>query len=190
MVSIEDEIIPEEIVVLDDDDADGLFADPPLANLSSAPDVGGTSTSGGVLSESLRDLIEGLNLGNAGTAEALRAASDFIDEQGYDCIAELHEVGATDELVARLELKPGKARLLSKRLADQHQGSGSRMAVPVGEPVLPLADGRPEQAAVGAAWHPVPTGSWRGSTDDLALAYTRAQMKLEARAAAGDSVAT
>lgn len=157
LASDDDDIVPEEILVLDEaDDNEAAYC------AGGTPLYGGASADDDVLSASVRGLIEGLHLGDERTADALRAASAFIDAQGYDNAAELNEVGAADELIAHLDLKPGKARLLSKRLAE-HARPGTLSAVPVGEPVLQLAD--------------MPTGimDWR----TLALAYTRAEDKLE-----------
>lgn len=153
MVFDDGEVIPEEIIVLDEDR--------PAADAAAAPH-GAVPADGNVLSASIRGLIEGLHLDDQGTADALHAASAFVAAQGYDNAAELNEVGAADELIAHLDLKPGKARLLSKRLSE-HGRPATPTAVPVGEPVLNLAA--------------LPAGSvdWR----TLALAYTRAEGKLE-----------
>ena len=149
----DDALVPEEIVVLNDAAADAAGA--PCGHETADADL---------LSASVRGLIEGLHLGDARTADALRAASGFIAEQGYDSAAELNEVGAADELIAHLDLKPGKARLLSKRLAE-HDRPTTPLAVPVGEPVVQLAA--------------LPMGSIPMDWRTLALAYTRAEGKLE-----------
>ena len=46
------------------------------------------------------------------------AALAWCEEQGYDSIAMLKELGVEDELVAALQLKPGKAKQLRKRIAE------------------------------------------------------------------------
>jgi len=62
----------------------------------------------------LRELLEGLKL-----SDSLPAASAWCREQGVDTLAELREAEMELELVEALALKPGKAKILLKRLQDQ-----------------------------------------------------------------------
>jgi hypothetical protein len=79
-------------------------------------------TSPGGLSSTIETLIDGLRLGPARTAAATEAARAWFIEQGYADSSELLEVRAEAELALAIQrgacLKPGKARLLAKRLAD------------------------------------------------------------------------
>ena len=79
-------------------------------------------TSTGGLSSTIETLIDGLRLGPARTAAATEAARAWFSEQGYADSSELLEVRAEAELAMAIQqgacLKPGKARLLAKRLAD------------------------------------------------------------------------
>ena len=156
------------------------------------------------LSRSVRALIVDLRLGEAETVAALQAADEWFEEQGYTDSSEVREVCAEAELVARLNLKPGKARLLGKRLAGHpwppqalerlaatgaspagaHDVQGMEERVPMGLPVVP-ALGMPP-----APWPPPaltidpsllaphgrlePSPNWRS----LADAYEAAQGKL------------
>ena len=76
----------------------------------------------GGLSSTIETLIDGLRLGPARTAAATEAARAWFIEQGYADSSELLEVRAEAELALAIQrgacLKPGKARLLAKRLAD------------------------------------------------------------------------
>jgi len=76
----------------------------------------------GGLSSTIETLIDGLRLGPARTAAATEAARAWFMEQGYADSSELLEVRAESELALAIQhgacLKPGKARLLAKRLAD------------------------------------------------------------------------
>ena len=76
----------------------------------------------GGLSSTIEALIDGLRLGPARTAAATEAARAWFMEQGYADSSELLEVRAEAELALAIQrgacLKPGKARLLAKRLAD------------------------------------------------------------------------
>ena len=76
----------------------------------------------GGLSSTIETLIDGLRLGPARTAAATEAARAWFMEQGYADSSELLEVRAEAELALAIQhgacLKPGKARLLAKRLAD------------------------------------------------------------------------
>jgi hypothetical protein len=156
------------------------------------------------LSRSVRALIVDLRLGEAETVAALQAADEWFEEQGYTDSSEVREVCAEAELVARLNLKPGKARLLGKRLAGHpwppqalerlaatgaspagaHYVQGMEERVPMGLPVVP-ALGMPP-----APWPPPaltidpsllalhgrlePSPNWRS----LADAYEAAQGRL------------
>jgi hypothetical protein len=166
-------------------------ADDDKKGCESLPDV--------ALSASLRSLVEGLRLGDDDTARALCAADAWIAEMGFDGVAEIVEVGATHELVAQLGLKPGKARLLGKRIderyADHAPSQAQQLtAVPVGEPVPHTTEGtrgRAPDALHSPAAVPMGSGTaltapadghvldWRA----LALAYTRAESIHEARSA-------
>lgn len=79
-------------------------------------------TTPGGLSSTIETLIDGLRLGPARTAAATEAARAWFIEQGYADSSELLEVRAETELAIAIQhgarLKPGKARLLAKRLAD------------------------------------------------------------------------
>ena len=85
------------------------------------------STAASALSSSIRALIVDLRLGDSETAAALEAAGEWFDEQGYADASEIREVHAETELVARLRLKPGKAKLMRQRLA-QHLPAGQPAA--------------------------------------------------------------
>lgn len=129
------------------------------------------------LSATIGSLIEGLRLGAGETAHALEAARRWCEQQGYDDSSEVVEVRAEAELVAALALKPGKARLLTKRLASRlakwpaelpaaGQAAGqaaSDSPTQVGGAASWLGAGaaEPWQATVcrdGVGWEPVPMG--------------------------------
>ncbi len=59
------------------------------------------------LDEALRGLIVGLKLG-AAEAVALRHASEWCEEQGFDSVEMIKELGVEDEFVTALALKRGK----------------------------------------------------------------------------------
>ena len=65
----------------------------------------------------MRGLIVGLKLG-AAEAAALRHASEWCEEQGFDSVEMIKELGVEDEFVAALALKRGKQMLLRKRLGE------------------------------------------------------------------------
>ena len=62
----------------------------------------------------LRGLLFARDVNLGGKYEAALA---WCEEQGVESIAVLNEVGMEDELVAALQLKPAKAKLLRKRIA-------------------------------------------------------------------------
>ena len=70
------------------------------------------------LDPTLLSLIEGLKLGGSATAAAVRAACAWCEEEGYLSPAELMELGSDQEFVSALGLKPKKAQLLLKRIAE------------------------------------------------------------------------
>lgn len=140
------------------------------------------------LSASLHELVAGLRIGEEATRDVLCAAGAWCAAQGLDSVGELLEVGAADELVQALPLKPGKARLLSKRLA---AAAATPLSVPVGEPVLPVGVHLAHDLAPACVCSPVGRGrnapcepheraqglDWAA----LARAYTEAEMRLEAQ---------
>jgi len=135
-----------------------------------------------LLSTTLRTLIEGLRLGPGATESALHSATLWCDQQGFEDSSELLEVGAEEELVAALGLKPGKARLLVKRLAEKR----TRMARPPmalrlgGDVQLPCEETIP----MGLPVCPAPRSDLQGiDWPGLVQAYERAEALMEARAA-------
>jgi hypothetical protein len=75
-------------------------------------------------------LIEGLNLGGSGTAEALRKAGAWCEREGVDSADELKEAAMEGEFVAALGLKNAKTKILTKRLAElPPQASASHKTV-------------------------------------------------------------
>ena len=62
----------------------------------------------------LRELLDGLSL-----SDLLPMASTWCKEQGLDSLDELREAEMEAELVDALGLKPGKAKILLKRLKEQ-----------------------------------------------------------------------
>ena len=79
------------------------------------------------LDASLRGLIEGLKLGAAATAEAVRAASVWCEREGVDSAAELVEAEMEADFVAALKLKAAKQKILAKRLSELPRSSGAQL---------------------------------------------------------------
>jgi len=61
----------------------------------------------------LSELLDGLKL-----SESIATASAWCKEQGVDSVAELKEAEMEGQLVEALNLKPAKAKLLLKRIAE------------------------------------------------------------------------
>ena len=69
----------------------------------------------------MRELLEKLNL-----SDYVSAAFAWCAEQGLDSVSEIKEAEMEQDFVDALELKPGKAKILRKRFADQALGDVKR----------------------------------------------------------------
>ena len=101
----------------DSDHAPYLHHNPGTSSADLNAHSGEAAPDASSLDEALRGLIVGLKLG-AAEAAALRHASEWCEEQGFDSIEMIKEVGVEDEFVAALALKRGKQMLLRKRLGE------------------------------------------------------------------------
>ena len=171
----------------------------PAGGLCSNAQLDSESSAGLPLSASLHRLLEGLGLGVEATESAVRAAAEWCDEQGYASASEILEVCAAAELVSvlqlQLELKPGKARLLGKRLAELAPAARdapsrdadlmrthSPEAMPVGEdPAIALTrfDCLPPPPLLA---EPSGDDTWRALAHAYELAESRLESSLECAA--------
>ena len=154
----------------------------PKAESAAAEEVPSDTVGGAEpLSTTLRHLIESLRLGPEETTEALSAARAWCASEGFDDASEVREVGAESELVAALHLKPGKARLLRKRLDDlafpSKQHSSGCDDLPRSPPEASVVSAQLPDGHVrfesAAPYKVVPVGLpiWRSPTPSLATAF-------------------
>jgi hypothetical protein len=193
----EEDDIPEEIFPTNDDDDDddddddggiGDCAGPRADPLTVDPLLDPAAQ----LSASIAYLIEGLQMGPQETSRVMAAASAWCEEQGLSSLSEIGEVMVEHELTDALRLKPGRGRLLYKRLCDQvarqrrevlsncpeAAATSEQLSVPMG---LPVREGIPYAQIdlnADAAHHHTPSPrlhNWRA----LGSAYESAIGRLE-----------
>ena len=93
-------------VDVDDEDGSGVKAE------CASSSGGAAASSSSTRAPELMDLLR-----NAGLGDKVTAAETWCEEQGLDSLAEIKEVKEEEALVAALQLKPGKAKLLLGRIA-------------------------------------------------------------------------